>query len=206
MHYFKFFLFFLQFFPNFAAINHYVMNEKFPYGYDLNAYIDKAFEQMRADFPWATRDMIAEHTYYGIEKVGDDYQYVRYYSYCSPDILNVDCEEFIRRLTLDHDWELETANPVKECIDVEAFNRCSGDWFLECYQIQKHEKGGYSVYVTAGNRSAGGSKTVFIPASYFKLSWQEFLDKYLDLAIPGSFYVGRADLERDPRIKEFLGF
>ena len=57
------------------------MNEKFPYGYDLNAYIDKAFEQMKADFPWATRDMIAEHTYYGIEKVGDDYQYVRYGSW-----------------------------------------------------------------------------------------------------------------------------
>ena len=72
------------------------MNEKFPYGYDLNAYIDKAFEQMKADFPWATRDMIAEHTYYGIEKVGDDYQYVRYYNTydgkLSPDILNVDCE------------------------------------------------------------------------------------------------------------------
>ena len=74
------------------------MNEKFPYGYDLNAYIDKAFEQMKADFPWATRDMIAEHTCLGIEKVGDDYQY------------NVDCEEFIRRLTKDHDWELEKAN------------------------------------------------------------------------------------------------
>lgn len=182
------------------------MNEKFPYGYDLNAYIDKAFEQMKADFPCATKDMIAEHTNFGIEKVGDDYQYVRYYSFCSPEILNVDCEEFIRRLANDHDWELEKTNPVKERIDVEASNRCSGDWFLECYQIQKHEKGGYSVYVTAGNRSAGGSKTVFIPASYFKLSWEEFLNKYLDLATPGSFYVGRADLERDPRIKEFLGF
>ena len=32
------------------------MSEKFPYGYDLNAYIDKAFEQMKADFPWATRE------------------------------------------------------------------------------------------------------------------------------------------------------
>ena len=96
------------------------MSEKFPYGYNLNAYIDKAFEQMKADFPWATRDMIAEHTCFGIEKVGDDYQYVRYYSFCSPDILNVDCEEFIRRLTKDHDWELEKANPVKERIDVEA--------------------------------------------------------------------------------------
>ncbi len=27
------------------------MSEKFPYGYDVNAYIDKAFEQMKADFP-----------------------------------------------------------------------------------------------------------------------------------------------------------
>ena len=36
------------------------MNEKFPYGYDLNAYIDKAFEQMKADFPWATRDMTGD--------------------------------------------------------------------------------------------------------------------------------------------------
>ena len=25
------------------------MSEKFPYGYDVNAYIDKAFEQMKAD-------------------------------------------------------------------------------------------------------------------------------------------------------------
>ena len=104
------------------------MNERFLYGYNLNAYIDKAFEQMKADFPWATRDMIAGHTYFGIEKVGDDYQYVRYYNTydgkLSPDIL----------------------------------------------------------------------------------SWEEFLDKYLDLATPGSFYVGKADLEHDPRIKEFLGF
>ena len=52
------------------------MDEKFPYGYDVNAYIDKAFEQMKTDFPWATREMIAEHTYYGIAKVGNDYQYV----------------------------------------------------------------------------------------------------------------------------------
>ena len=186
------------------------MSEKFPYGYDLNAYIDKAFEQMKADFPWATRDMMGERTCFGIDKVGGEYQYVRYYSNFdgtySPDPLNVDSEEFIRRLAEGHDWELERANPVKECIDVEASDRCSGDWFLECYQIRKHEKGGYSVYVTAGNRSAGGSKTVFIPASYFKLSWEEFLDKYLGLATPGSFYVGKADLERDPRIKEFLGF
>ena len=56
------------------------MSEKFPYGYDVNAYIDKAFEQMKADFPWATREMIAENTNLGIEKMDGEYQYVSYHS------------------------------------------------------------------------------------------------------------------------------
>ena len=102
------------------------MNKKFPYGYDVNAYIDKAFEQMKEDFPWATRDMIAEHTNYGIEKVGDNYQFVSYYSMY--------------------------------------------DGTLKAYP------------------------------------WEEFLDKYLELVNPGSFYVGRVDLENAEGLKEFLGF
>jgi len=111
------------------------MDEKFPYGYDVNAYIDKAFELLKADFPWATREMIAEHTLYGIAKVG-----------------------------------------------------------------------GKSAHVQAGNRSAGGLRTFFIPASYLKLPWDEFLDKYLELVSPSPFYVGRKDLENCPRLKDFLGF
>ena len=66
------------------------MVKKFPYGYDVNAYIDKAFEQY---------------------------------------------------------------------IDVPATNTYSCDWYLEIYRIRKHELGGYSAYVQAGNRSAGGSRT-----------------------------------------------
>ena len=186
------------------------MNEKFAYGYDMDAYIDKASEQMKEDFPWATRDMIADHTYYGIEKVGDDYQYVSYSSWHDGTLKaypeNIDCEEFLRRLASGHDWELERANPVKEFIDVPSSCRCSGDWFLETYRIQKHQLGGYSAYVQAGNRSAGGSRTFFIPASYLKLPWEDFLDKYLDLVPPGPFYVGRSDLENCPGLKEFLGY
>ena len=102
------------------------MNKKFPYGYDVNAYIDKAFEQMKEDFPWATRDMIAEHTNYGIEKVGDNYQFVSYYSMY--------------------------------------------DGTLKAYP------------------------------------WEEFLDKYLELVNPSSFYVGRDALENAEGLKEFLGF
>ena len=186
------------------------MSEKFPYGYDVNAYIDKAFERMKADFLWATREMIAENTNLGIEKMDGEYQYVSYHSRYDGTLKaykeDVDCEEFLRRLASGRDWELGRANPVKECIDVEATNGCCGDWYLESYQIRKHQLGGYSAHITAGNRSAGGSRTIFIPASYFKLTWDEFLDKYLNLVSPGSFYVVRSDLERDPRIKEFLGF
>ena len=154
--------------------------------------------------------MIAEHTYYGIEKVGEDYQYVAYLNNNEgkPEArpIDIDCEGFLKRLAGDKDWYLEDANPVKEFINVPATNTCSGDWYLEIYRIQKHELGGYSAYVQAGNRSAGGSRTFFIPASYHKLSWEEFLDKYLDLVSPGPFYVGRKDLENCPGLKEFLGF
>lgn len=186
------------------------MDKKFPYGYDVSAYIDRAFEQMKADFPWAKREMIADSTNLGIEKIGDEYQYVAYRSQYDgslvPRSLDIDSEEFLRRLTCDCDWELSRANPVKETIDVPAACACSGDWFLEFYRIQKHVLGGYSAYVQAGNRSAGGSRTFFIPASYLKLPWEEFIGKYLELVPPCSFFVGRDDLENAPGLKEFLGF
>ena len=118
------------------------MSKKFPYGYDVNAYIDKAFELMKEEFPWATREMITRNTNWGIEKVGDDYQYVSYYSRhdgtLKPFSEDIDCEEFLHRLASNHDWDLEMANPVKEKIDVPTSNRCRGDWYLEVYQIRKH--------------------------------------------------------------------
>ena len=80
MHIFPYFLSFSYIFANFAPFNRIIMSERFPYGYDVNAYIDKAFEQMKADFPWATREMIAENTNLGIEKMEGEYQYVSYHS------------------------------------------------------------------------------------------------------------------------------
>ena len=37
------------------------MNKKFPYGYDVNAYIDKAFEQMKELYPWAKKEMLRKN-------------------------------------------------------------------------------------------------------------------------------------------------
>ena len=47
MHIFPYFLSFSYIFANFAPFNRIIMSERFPYGYDVNAYIDKSFERMK---------------------------------------------------------------------------------------------------------------------------------------------------------------
>ena len=57
------------------------MNKKFPYGYDVNAYIDKAFEQMKELYPWAKKEMLRKNWSYAIEQVDGEYQYVTYFKW-----------------------------------------------------------------------------------------------------------------------------
>ena len=186
------------------------MNKKFPYGYDVNAYIDKAFEQMKELYPWAKKEMLRKNWSYAIEEVDGDYQFVTYFKWNDGEIernvLNCDGEKFIETfIDQHHDW-IEDENPVTETCDVSSSCKYSRDWYLEIYRFQKHQLGGYSAFVQAGNRSAGASRTFFIPPAYFKLPWEEFLDKYLDLVPPGPFYVSRSDLEKAKGLKEFLGY
>ena len=186
------------------------MNEKFPYGYDVNAYIDKALERMKEQYPWAKKEMFRKEWSYAIEQENGEYQYVAYFNWGKGEIerrvLNCDGEEFIETvIDHHHDW-IEDENPVTATFNVQTSCKFSRDWFLEDYRFQKHELGGYSTFIQAGNRSAGGSRTFFIPPAYFKLPWEEFLDKYLELVPPGFFYASRADLENAEGLKEFLGF
>ena len=56
------------------------MSKKFSYGYDVNEYIDKAFEQMKEVYFWVTKEMLNPDWTYAIEKDEDGrYQYVTYY-------------------------------------------------------------------------------------------------------------------------------
>ena len=186
------------------------MNEKFPFGYDVNVYVDKAFERMKELYPWAKKEMFRKNWSYAIEQENGEYQYVTYFRWDKKQIdrtvLNCDGEKFIETIIEHHrDW-IEDENSVVETFKVSASCRSWGDWNLEEYRLQKHALGGYSAFVQAGNRSAGGSRTFFIPPSYFNLPWEEFLDKYLELVPPGPFYVSRADLENAKGLKEFLGY
>ena len=62
------------------------MNEKFPYGYDVNVYIDKAFERMKELYPWAKKEMFRKEWSYAIEKVNDEFQFVTYFKLLVSDI------------------------------------------------------------------------------------------------------------------------
>lgn len=186
------------------------MNEKFPYGYDVNTYIDKAFERMKALYPWAKKEMLRKNWSYTIEQVDGEYQYVTYFKWYDGEIerkvLNCDGEQFIETFIEHHHSWIETENPVTETFDVPVKCGFDGGWYLEIYRLQKHQLGGFSAFVQAGNRSAGGSRTFFIPPAYFKLSWEEFLDKYLETVPPGAFYADRDDLEKAEDLKQFLGY
>ena len=188
-----------------------MMDERFPYGYDVQVYLDKAFEQLKETMFWATKEMLDDRYVYTIEQENGVYNFVSYYKqddggtqrsvldYC-------DWKGFIDHWVFMNDWYAEKHNPVKEYMGVEASNKMSCGWALEIYQIRKHELGNFSVYVQAGNRSAGASKTYYIPQDYLKLPWEEFLDKYIDLVATGSCYVTRNDIEETEGLKEFLGF
>ena len=190
------------------------MNKKFPYGYDVNVYIDKAFEQMKELYPWAEKNMLRKQWSYAIEKNDHgEYAFVTYFKWSEKDIertaLDCDSEGFIELFINHHsDW-IEMENPVKDVMNVR--NLIPGGtmirgWYIESYEFRSHVKGGYSVFLQAGDRTAGASRTIFIPPAYFKLSWDEFLEKYEELVSPNAFYLGKEELENAPGLKEFLGF
>ena len=166
------------------------MSKKFPYGYDINVYIDKAFEQAKELYPWAEKSMLRKNLSYAIEKKENGrYAFVRYFKWSKTDIerkvLDCDSEGFIKRFIDDHGSWIEMVNPVKETFNVI-------DLIPRVLQ--------------AGDRSGGASRTIFIPPAYFKLSWDEFLDKYAELVPPGAFYLDKEELKDAPGLKAFLGF
>ena len=57
------------------------MSKKFPYGYNIDKYLDKAYEKILYTYFWFTKDMLDERYEYAIEKEGNKYQYISYYTH-----------------------------------------------------------------------------------------------------------------------------
>lgn len=186
------------------------MSKKFPYGYDVDKYIDKAIEKMKYTYPWVKKELFDKRYEYLIEKNKDRYQYVYIYHWKDSSkekyVLKVDGEEFIQQIIWQQEFTIQEYNKVKKVFVVPGQEgKVLHDWHLENYEFRLHELGGYSVFTQAGDRVTGGSRTFFIPPSYFEGSYDEFLDKYIELVTP-SFGFTREELAEIPELKKFLGY
>ena len=80
-------------------------------------------------------------------------------------------------------------------------------WNLESYVFYKLQSGDYKVCVTAGDRVTGGSRDFFITLYCFEArTYEEFLDRYLEIVPDYSFGLGKKDLLPDEDLKKFLGY
>lgn len=184
---------------------------KFIYKYDINKYLDIVYKKVFKLYPWANIDIVKEE--YTIEKIDKKYEFVYYYK-------NYDGERTKRVL----DWVKTTDDflnyvmgsiedaliwntPIKETIKIPIERGSSvHGWYLERYEFNKLTTGGYSVFVQAGDRTTGGSRTFLIPQDYFEGTYYEFLDKYVYLVPPDHFGISREELEINKELAKFLGF
>ena len=187
------------------------MSNNFPYGHNIDKYIEEAIDKLKYTYPWTTREMIEKHLKYTIEKVGNRYHYIEYSKYANGEErredLGNDYNKFISHVIDYSSFYIENENDVIETFKFDLPGGVeSHGWYLEQYYFRKHEYGTYSAYVQAGNRSTGGSRSFFIPPSYFaSKTYDEFLDKYCEL-VPANFGLTKQDLLKVKGLKEFLGY
>ena len=186
------------------------MSKKFPYGHDVNKYIDKAIEILKFTYPWAKKEIFNKKYEYFIKKINNRYQYLYTYHWDNSKeetkVLNVDGEKFIDNIIWNQEYTIQEYNPIKEVFIVPGQSGKSlNGWYLENYEFRSHKLGGYSVFCQAGDRVTGGSRTFFIPPSYFENNYEEFLDKYIKL-VPPSFGFTKEELASIPELKKFLGY
>lgn len=187
------------------------MEERFPLGLDVEAYLDKALEALRETYPWAERQQFRKERRYAIEETADGPRFVTYFRWSDGsverEVLDCDAGKFIETvISQNRDW-IEDANPETERFDVPLRGGIDAHgWLFEQYTFAKHELGGYSVTVTAGNRSAGGSRTFFIPPEFFAGSYDDFLAQYAELVPAYAFGLDTEYLAETEGLRAFLGF
>ena len=191
------------------TVEHANPEAKFRFGTDINVYLEKAFNNVKKDYRWLTKKMLANTWQYDIQEVDGDLEFVRRFrnegEYSVYDVESA--ERFIECVEYDYQSAALQANqtvasyaPTFGHIDLHG-------WALERYVFHKLESGDYKVSITAGNRSTGGSRDFFITPDCFEAkTYEEFLDRYLEI-VPGyAFGLGRKELLPDKNLKKFLGY
>ena len=182
---------------------------RFKFGTDINVYLEKAFENVRKDYRWLDKKMLRKTWQYDIRRVGGDLEFVRRYgskgeySVCDAE----STEQFIE--WVEHDYQSVALQENKTVASYEPqFGHIEiHGWNLERYVFCRLRSGDYMVSVTAGDRVTGGSRDFFItPYCFEAKTYEEFLDRYLEIVPENSFGLGKKELLPDKDLKKFLGY
>ncbi|MBQ3911445.1 MAG: hypothetical protein II694_00550 [Lachnospiraceae bacterium] len=183
--------------------------ERFKFGTDINVYLDMAFDNVKKDYRWLDKKMLKKTWQYDIQKVDGDLEFVRKYvnesEYSVYDVESA--EQFIEWTESDYQNVALRENPVVASYSPHFGHVELHGWNLESYVFYKMKSGDYKVSVTAGNRTTGGSRDFFITPDCFEAkTYEEFLDRYLEIVPEYSFGLGKKDLLPDKKLQKFLGY
>ena len=183
--------------------------KKFKLGTDINVYLDKAFDKVKKDYRWLDKKMLEKTWHYDIREVDGDLEFVRRYrnerEYSVVDAESA--ERFIEYLEYDYENAALQANEVVDSYEPQFGHIEIHGWNLERYIFYRLASGDYKVSVTAGDRVTGGSRDFFITPQCFEAkTYEQFLDRYLEIVPDYSFGLGKKELLSDNALKKFLGY
>ncbi len=182
---------------------------KFRLGTDASVYLKIAFDNVKKNYRWFDKRIAEKTCHYAIRQVDGDLEFVKWYK-DDKDLTVLDCssaERFIEIVEYDYQEEALRANPVVAVYAV-PFGRVEiHGWYLEKYVFSKLRTGDYKVTVQAGDRVTGGTRDFFItPYCFEAKTYEEFLDRYLEIVPGSSFGLFKEDLLLNNELKEFLGY
>ena len=191
------------------TVKHSNPEEKFKFGTDINVYLEKAFNKVKKDYRWLDKKMIGKTWQYDIQRVDGDLEFVRKYrdesEYSVYDVESA--ERFLECVESDYQSTALHENTITDRYSVPFGHVELHGWNLERYDVYRLETGDYMVRVTAGNRTAGGSRDFFItPYCFEAKTYEEFLDRYLEIVPDYSFGLGKKELLPNKDLKTFLGY
>ena len=191
------------------TVEHSNPEEKFKIGTDITVYLEKAFNNVKKDYRWLDKKMLGKAWQYDIQRVDGDLEFVRRYrtegEYSVYDVESA--ERFIESVEYDYQSAALQANEIVASYAPSFGHISLHGWNLERYVFYKLQSGDYKVSVTAGDRVAGGSREFFItPYCFEAKTYEEFLDRYLEIVPDYSFGLGRKELLPDKELKKFLGY
>ncbi len=191
------------------TVKHSNPEEKFKFGTDISVYLEKAFNHVKKDYRWIDKKMLGKTWQYDIQKIDGDLEFVRrYWNESEYTVFDVEsAERFIEILEYDYQSVALRENKIVGSYSPSFGHFSLHGWNLESYDFYKLQSGDYKVSVTAGNRTTGGSREFFItPYCFEAKTYEEFLDRYLEIVPDYSFGLGKKELLPDKELKKFLGY